>query len=263
MPVCEPWPIDTSCQPGWDALPADTRATAQDWATGILDALTGRQFHQCPVVVRPCGERCGSAAGYLTFPVDGASGLGAPWMVPYVSGGVWRNCHCAGPCACRARCEAYLAGPVAEILEVKVDGSVVEPSSYQRVNGSILVRTDGECWPECQDLNLPDTEPGTWSVRMRPGQMLPRIGEIAAGQLAAEYAKSCSGDASCALPQQLTSLTRSGIDVQVMDPSTLLDDGLTGLADVDLFIRAVNPKRRTRGSRVLSPDLPRQRTMTP
>ena len=52
-------------------------------------------------------------------------------MQPYISAGVWRNCGCAGPCSCRARCEAYLPGPIAEIIEVKVDGLVLDPAAYR------------------------------------------------------------------------------------------------------------------------------------
>lgn len=252
------WTLDTTCCPGWDDYSPEVRQTATDWATGILDALTGRQFDQCPVVVRPCGKRCGYFGGYMTYPVDSAqaSGLGAPWMVPYIgAGGVWRNCTCGGGCTCRARCEAHLAGPIASVVEVKVDGLVIDPAAYRLDNGSILVRTDGECWPECQDLNLSDDEPGTFSVQYRPGQPLPRIGQIAAGELACQFAKACAGDADCTLPKQLQSLSRNGVQVEVVDPNLLTDQGLTGYPNVDLFVKTVNPARLQRGPRVLSPDL--------
>jgi hypothetical protein len=38
---------------------------------------------------------------------------------------------------------------------------------------------------------------------------------------------------------------------------------LTGIADVDLWIRAVNPARRPQRSRILSPDLPAERFTRP
>lgn len=260
MALCA-WTINTACVPEWDSYTEEQRETATEWATGILDALTGRQFAQCPVVIRPCGSACGRHGGYLTFPVDSAasSGLGAPWMVPYIGpGGVWRNCACGGTCSCRARYEARLPGPVAELLEVKVGGAVLDPALYRLDRdgtGPVLVRLDGQPWPACQDLEAADTEPDTWSVQYRPGQPLPAIGSIAAGELAGEFAKACAGAAGCALPQQLVSLSRNGVDVQVVDPTTVLENGLTGLPNVDLFIRAVNPQRLQRRSRVLSPDL--------
>lgn len=265
MPTCA-WTIDTTCCTGWDAFSPEIQERATDWATGILDVLSGQQFARCPVKVRPCGSRCGWYGGYLTYPVDSAqaSGLGAPWMVPYIgAGGVWRNCSCAGPCSCRATAEAHLGNGqgVAELIEVKVDGIVLDPTLYRLddMNGPVLVRLDGERWPECQNMDLSDDEPDTWSVTYRPGQVLPKIGEIAAGELACEFARACAGDDGCALPSQLVSMSRNGIEVQVADPATLLENGLTGLPNVDLFIKAVNPARLTRRPRVLSPDVPMYR----
>jgi hypothetical protein len=55
---------------------------------------------------------------------------------------------------------------------------------------------------------------------------------------------------------------RQGVEISLPDPTELLDSGLTGVADVDLWIRAVNPSRKTHRPRVWSPDLdyPRMRT---
>lgn len=266
MATC-PWTIDVTChETEWNALDPGIQSTATDWATGILDGLTGRQFAQCPVVLRPCGSRCGWSGGYLTFPVTGA-GPGSAWMTPYVgTGGVWRNCSCATACTCRATCEAYLPGPVAEIVEVRTDGVVLDPAAYRldaTAWGPALVRTDGSCWPECQDMSRADTEPGTWSVQYRPGQPLPPAGAIAAGELAMEFARGCAGSSSCTLPQQLVAMSRNGVDVQVVDPTTVLENGLTGIANVDTWIRSVNPARLPSRPRVLSPDLPRQRVTHP
>lgn len=265
MAACD-WVLDTSCCPGWDDYSPEIQATATAWAVGILDGLTGRQFSQCPVLVRPCGKRCGWYGGYLTYPVDSAqaSGLGAPWMVPYIgAGGVWRNCMCGGSCTCRARCEAHLSGPIAEIIEVKVDGLVIDPAAYRLDydRGPVLVRTDGECWPECQDMNLSDDEPDTFSVQYQPGVPLPLIGQIAAGELACQFAKACAGDGDCTLPRQLQSLSRNGVQVEIVDPNLLMENGLTGYPNVDLFVKTVNPRRLARGPRVLSPDIhPPRRT---
>ena len=95
-----------------------------------------------------------------------------------------------------------------------------------------------------------------------PGEVLPRIGQIAAGELACEFAKACLSQGDCRLPQQLQTLTRNGVQVEVMDPALILDNGLTGFPNVDLFIKAVNPARRASRPRVLSPDLPRDRRVT-
>ena len=110
-------------------------------------------------------------------------------------------------------------------------------------------------------MNLSDDEPGTFSVQYRPGAPLPRIGQIAAGELACQFAKACAGDADCTLPGQLQSLSRNGVQVEIVDPNLLMENGLTGYPNVDLFVKTVNPRRLQRGPRVLSPDVhPPRRT---
>lgn len=251
------WTADTTCVSGWADVPAPVQTLATQWATYILWALSGRQFGPCSVTVRPCGPQCGGPYGYMTFPAGwGAVGAGMPWMVPWIDAGTWRNCGCSGGCSCRATCEVALPGPVAAIDEVVVDGTVLPSTAYRvdNVNGIyVLVRLDGECWPQCQDLDLDLTDPGTFGVTYQKGIAVPVAGQLAAGQLAGEFAKACAGQ-DCALPQQLASLSRNGVEVTVVDPATLLDNGLTGIANVDLWIRAVNPAGRAKPARVWSSD---------
>lgn len=253
------WPLDTSCCPDWATFSPTIQSNAQSWATEILDALTGRRFSQCPINYRPCGPRCITGFGYLAFPVGSPqSGGGAlPWMTPYVDAGIWRNCGCSGGCTCRAACEVPFPTPVAQVDQVTVDGVIVDPSAY-RVDIfrgiPYLVRIDGECWPQCQDMALDIDMVGSFNIVYRPGELLPVAGRIAAGMLACEFAKSCAGQ-DCALPAQLASLSRNGVEVQVVDPASLLEDGKTGIAQVDLWIRSVNPFGRMQRSRVRSPDL--------
>jgi hypothetical protein len=251
------WGVDTTCIPGWGDYTNEQRSRAISWATFVLDALTGHQFAQCPVTVRPCGPGCGLFNGYTTWPVAApAQGGPGPWMVPYILNGVWLNCSCSGGCSCLPACRVDLGVPVAEVTEVKVNGLVLDPSAYE-LQGAFLVRTDGgECWPSCQDPAVPDTEDGTFSVTYRPGRALPIAGQIAAGKLAGEFVKACAGS-SCALPAQISSLSRQGVDVEFVDPSTVFENGRTGIYEVDLFLNAVNPTGMRRRSRVLSPDIRR------
>ena len=251
------WDVDTGCDPAWANYDANVQSRAVSLATFVLDALTGRQFAQCPVTVRPCGPTCTLRTGYQTFPV-GAPGqnVPGPWMLPYIANGAWSNCACAGGCDCAPACKIDLGMPVAEVTEVKVDGLVLDPSAYILV-GQWLARTDGgECWPSCQDPAVPDTEDGTFSVTYRPGRPLPPAGQYAAGLLASEFAKACAGGA-CALPAQIAALSRQGTDVQFVDPVEVLDNGRTGIREVDLFIHAVNPSGLTRRPTIISPDAPR------
>jgi|SRR5688572_21475019 len=253
------WPIELDCAPDWATFPPGVQSAAAAWSTYILWALTGRRYGPCSLILRPCGPRCTGPNGYLTFPVNSGSttGAGAPWMIPWIDNGVWRNCGCTGGCSCQTECEIALPGPVAFVDEVRVDGVVLAADAYRldHYRGiPVLVRIDGECWPDCQDMATDIDEPGAFSVTYQRGTLVPRAGQIAAGLLANEFAKACVGQ-DCALPQQLASLTRNGVEVQVMDPAALLENGLTGIANVDLWIRAVNPARRMQRSQVYTADI--------
>lgn len=258
------WTIDTACCPDWETLPPAAQSNGIAWATYILWALTGRRYGPCSVTVRPCGPKCQGFGGYMTWPVGspGLSGAGGPWMTPFIDNGIWRNCVCAGGCSCEAACQVLLQGPVAVVDEVMVDGLILDPSAYRLDNGVILVRTDGECWPDCQDMSLANDAVGAFAVTYQRGTAVPRAGQIAAGELACEFAKACAGNGECQLPGQLASLSRNGVDVQMVDPSTFLDDGLTGLPNVDLWIRAVNPRRLASRPRVRSGDVRTPRFVT-
>lgn len=251
------WPVDVTCVPEWGSYTNEQRSRAISFATFVLDALTGHQFAQCPVTVRPCGPSCGLFTGYQTFPVQApSSGVPGVWMQPWIANGIWRNCACNGGCDCAPACRLDLGMPVAQVDRVKLDGVVLDPSAYTLV-GQWLARTDGgECWPACQDPAVPDTETGTFSVTFRPGRSLPVAGQSAMGALAGEFVKACAGTA-CGLPPQIASLTRQGVDVEFVDPTDALNGGLTGIRDVDLFIQAVNPGGLRQRSRVMSPDVPR------
>lgn len=254
------WPIITACCDQWDTFPAEVQDNATSWATQILDAATGRRFSQCPVNYRPCGPKCQTSFGYLTWPVGSPQSVGGgmPWMTPFIDAGVWRNCGCAGGCSCRASHEVPFPGPVAAVTEVRVDGVVLDEDAYRLdvYRGiPVLVRIDGEPWPECQDMDADADEVGAFVIVYQPGELLPLAGQLAAGELACEFAKSCVG-AECALPQALSSLSRNGVEVTVADPETILDAGRTGLSNVDLWIKMVNPAGLTQRSRVLSSDRP-------
>lgn len=252
------WPIDTTCCPDWDTYPAGVQANATAWATSILDSLTGRRFSQCAVNYRPCGPRCQMGFGYFTWPVGApANGAGYPWMTPFIDAGVWRNCGCAGGCSCKASQEVPFPEPVANVVSVLIDGVVLDASAYRldKYRGTpVLVRTDGGAWPQCQDMDADPDEEGAFVIVYQPGETLPLAGRIAAGELACEFAKACTGG-DCVLPQQLASMSRNGVEIQVADPTELLANGLTGVANVDLWIRSVNPYARAQRSRVYSPDL--------
>jgi len=161
--ICYPPGTDWSCAfstEELDAMRADPeklammeKSEALAWMS--LATLTADQIGTCPITVRPCKLGCNPGGVYLTAPVVGLSGR----FNPHINGqGVWVNsCGCTTDCSCTTLCEAILPGPVGDIVEILLDGAVLDPSAYRVDNGNRLVRTDGGCWPACQDMSKPGT----------------------------------------------------------------------------------------------------------
>lgn len=260
------WPVDTTCCTDfWATLSLAEQEAASDFASYILWALTGRQFGQCPRVVRPCYRPCNPRT-YMTFGVwmDGY-GLGDSAMtwIPYVdSGGDWRNCGCYGLCCCGVNCEVWLPDDVASVTEVRVNDAVIAPAAYRIDMKRFLVRQDGGCWPECQDFNVaPTSVDNTFVVSYMAGAEVPPAGQLAAGEFACEWAKGCRG-LPCGLPANVTSISRGGTTFELVGAEELFEGKRTGLARVDQFISAVNPASLPEAPSVWSPDMPFARVQT-
>jgi hypothetical protein len=270
--ICYPPGADWLCaytQDELDAIEADPdmkrvadRANALAWST--LSALLGYRLALCPVVLRPCLAGC--AGGWKTWdqaPVASGSFAGAPTggvFAPYVSNGSWYNgCGCVGDCSCTALCEVVMPSPVGGIDSIWLDGAVLDPSAYRVDNGNRLLRTDGSCWPSCQDMTKTRDDEGSFIVSYYPNLAPNDLLNYAAGVLATEFYKACAGK-TCRLPQGVTSVTRSGITMEI--PSGLFPNGATGLREVDPIIRIYNPNALKTQPRVMSPDSSRGRVQT-
>lgn len=238
------WPLDTECLgETWDAYPADVQHRAGLLAVETLRMLTGYRVGACPVTVRPCARACaGVVPTATTYPVAG-HGHGTGWW-PALSSGVWLNtgCTCAtGDCSCTPLSVIRFPSGIGGIVEVMVDGAVLAPSAYRVEAGLRLVRIDGARWPVCQNMAADTSEDNTFAVTYIPGVVPGVLGAIAAGRLAGEYAKSCMG-ATCALPARTKSLTRAGVSIQLAsEDGDLFPGGLTGIREVDTFIKRHNP----------------------
>jgi hypothetical protein len=219
-------------------------------ATEVIDALTGLQFGECQLTIRPCRRQCDNS-------VPGNWWEWGQWPKPIYYNGIWTNLTCGGctdNCSCTAISEVFLPAPVVSVDEVKIDGVVLPITSYRLDNWRKLVRTDGYEWPACNDLNLDDTEINTWSIKITVGKVVPTMGKIAVGELAAQIAKLLACETQCALPKNVQQLIRQGVTQNFLDPVKMFATGLTGLYLVDLFIRTVNPDALRSRSRVYSVD---------
>lgn len=269
---CWPRP-DTSCCDRLEPAspPAALAATIERTlhvATEILHNLSGRQFGACPVLVRPCRLPRTDRPRYYGY------WSGMNWM-PVLNAGTWFNVRCdycpsGTACSCSNLCEVILPGPVAEVIQVKRDGLVLDPSEYRIDNHRRLVRTSATvsaggalgCWPTCQELSKPDTEAGTFSVAYRLGKPVPQAALWAAGVLACQIMKACDGDAECALPLNAQRIARQGVTVELTPMLVKPGEFNTGLPEVDMWLQSVNPYQSKMPSRVYSVDRPAPRQST-
>lgn len=251
------WDIpDPLCCDTWTTLSPAVKAAANDYAATILWAATGRQYGLCEVTVRPCGMRKCQDGSAEFFGYDWSGGT---W-VPYIFEGQWFNCACPGMCCCDPRCQVRLMGPVEAIAEVTIGGIAVDPATYRVDDNHWLVRTGGQCWPECSDMDTDDGD-NVLIVTYLRGTAVPASLLRAASMLACEWGKACVG-ADCRLSNRVTSAARQGITINMVDPGELLDSGMTGLWEVDTVIRAFNPDRLKQRLRVYAPELNVSRTVT-
>jgi hypothetical protein len=167
----------------------------------------------------------------------------------------WTNVTCTQKnCTCVDLCEIPLPSPICFVDEVLINGAVVPNTQYSVINFNKLVRAKSAgCWPNCNDLSLPTTSAGTWSITVTYGRPIPELVKMAASEFACQIMKKSVGR-SCDLPQRLQSITRQGSSATFLDPMEFLKDGMTGIFLVDLAIKTYNPHRLFKKPTVVSPD---------
>lgn len=250
--LCQSW------EPLWPvgcALPTTDVAvqdTALAMASEVLYALTARQFGLCTTTLRPCRRECYGASWW-----QGNNWLPFTQTITPRAGSYWlgMSCgSCGSDCSCANVSEVALPGPIYFVTEVKVDGVALVPDvDYRLDNNRLLVRLGAE-WPTCNNLNLADTQPGTWSVTAEAGVPVPVLGQTAVGILAIEFMKAllCSND--CMLPKPVQSIARQGVNVTFLDPNEVFANGRIGLYIPDLFIQTYNPDGRRSRAKVYNLD---------
>jgi hypothetical protein len=267
LPVVNPLPPGAEGWCGWDVEPADLcpdwdtyteaqQETALSIATLVMWSATGRRYGPCEITVRPCQDQ-GYGETYRVFPAWWGGDSGWSGSLPYLWGGVWYNgCGCGDRCCCAPRCEVILDGPVSSITEVLVRGDVVPDDEYRVdvAGGSYrLVKLTDGCWPTCQDFDQGQDGADAFAVTYTRGAQVPTSLLRATGLLACELGKAIVG-APCALPQRLSSLTRQGVTAEFVATELDVSTFQTGINEVDMVIRALNPSQRTRPPVVISPD---------
>jgi hypothetical protein len=142
--------------------------------------------------------------------------------------------------------------PVTEIISMRSkNGTILDPSSYYLVDHSTIHIRAGTPWTPC---NV--------EITYKYGIPVPVAGKMAARKLAIEFARLWSGDEMCELPQRVTSVSRQGVSYTILDNQEFIDELRTGLYEIDLFLKTVNPDNARRRSKVFSVDTPRARKYT-
>jgi hypothetical protein len=139
--------------------------------------------------------------------------------------------------------------PVTRIISMRNrNGDILDPSSYYLVDHSTIHVKAGTPWTPC------NTE-----ITYAYGVPVPVAGKMAARKLAIEFARLWSGDENCELPQRVTSVSRQGVSYTILDNQEFIEELRTGLYEIDLFLKVVNPDNARRKSKVFSVDQPRAR----
>lgn len=139
--------------------------------------------------------------------------------------------------------------PIRSVSSIRlgVSGTLLDPSAYAVVNGAYVIRRDRVSWDLFSGVEI------DYTYGIEP----PEAGKRAAVILANELVKLASGDPTCRLPERVTSVSRQGISMTIMDPNEFIKDDRVGIYEVDLFIRAANPFGARKPAKIFSPDLPR------
>lgn len=268
MSICYPTDTDWGCAYSEEELAAmradpvklATMKRSEALAWYSLATLCAHQIGVCPITIRPCASRCAPGGSWMEATVGGAGTGALPNLsiggvfTPYVTGGIWVNgcgCRRASDCSCSVLSEVILPGPVGAIESVTLDGEVLDPATYRVDNGNRLVSLVADRpWPGCQDM-LADSGADTFLVTYYRGAAPNEMTRFAAGILATEFYRSCTGG-KCRLPIGVQKVTRGGTEYTI--DLALFDGGVTKIREVDAVINIYNPNRLKSAPRVLTPE---------
>lgn len=247
------WVTDPSTLDAPDASPAQ-KITAASFASQVLWALSGRRWW-------------GQRQDRLRVAPDFA-GLHVPFPSSF---SLWTPGRTRG-CPCHASTiNPQVPGPVIDVVSLTV-GDVVVPHDQIEIEDRRVIRVapGADSTTDPLAVNLWVDEDGfyalfpngacgcgrrsTVDMILEWGSPPPDAGAEAARLLATEVAKGLSGDTSCRIAGNVTSVNRQGVSV-LLDPATFLDEGRTGVPLVDLWLTSVNPNKLQRPPEVWWPEV--------
>lgn len=216
------------------------------FASEVLWMLSGRQWSGQGCEETAVLRSVNATPGRGDWPYHRSWGscecwLTGTWMDGYLwPAALYPGVHIAMPMAVRLP-----RNKISAVTSVVINGEPFTDFELDRTGW--LRRTDGQGWAVCDDSTAITYQFGT----------PPPMGAVeAVVQMAIEFAKALYDIAGCKLPNRVTTVSREGVTMTVIDPQTFLDKGRTGLYLVDLWLGAVNPQSRPQQATIWSPDVP-------
>ncbi len=212
-------------------------------ATEYLHSRTWRRFGSLVTAeLRPCCS-CGASP---IFGLPGLSGPALAWlawpMASYLRGDPLPIIDGPASCACHRVSEVLLPADTQAVLSVMIDGAPF--SAYRLDSGRRLIRTDGDHWPCCSRIDLPDSQDDTFSVHIVAGREEPELARLACSELASELYLGIADPSACRIPTRVKTVQRAGSTYTVVDQTTIAKDGSLGLRITDIFLQQFGKRRR-------------------
>ena len=136
------------------------------------------------------------------------------------------------------------------VTGANIAGADVPAADFQVFDNRTIIWDNGT-FPGTNNLGA--TSPNKWSIDVVCGPPFPEDAQYAMSELAEELAKALTG-APCSLPRRAVSVSRQGVNLQLVSGDDFLSQGLVGITSVDQFIRSVNPHLLSSASSMTSPD---------
>lgn len=138
---------------------------------------------------------------------------------------------------------------VAEVIQIRDGADLTDQVTL--FDGYVLTLPGYRCGGQGQRC----ADGGCIQVNYSYGSSPPNNVMQAIDALCAEMQKAEDGQ-PCRLPERVTSVTRQGMSWTLLDPQDFLNEGRTGLPEVDLVLSVYNPGKARARARVFTPGQP-------
>ena len=239
------WPIKWPDAVAAAELDPNLKRLCEVYASACMNALTLHRVGGDPITLMPGGRDWlyGHYVWFETLPDLYPIGTFYPGTI-YPSAQELQHPHTVEEVQA-----IVLPGPVGNIVEVKVDGVVLDPAEYRVEDGKYLVRLGGKDWPDRQGDNF--------TVKYYNSHPVDEMGQHAAGVMANEWLQAFTPKGKCRLPASATTVSRQGITIE--RAAGMFPEGTTGIPEIDAYLMLWNPHGLKVAPRVYSPDIRRPR----